>query len=202
LVAALPLSGLHYRFRVYDSGEINGFSIGGGRVYISRKLIAAVKNEDELAGVVAHEIGRISMHQTAIEVTRSFRMRMGITQVGDRADIFAKVHKWLSTPPQESQEQDKEKKDQLAADHAALYAMVRAGHRPQSFSSFLNESMMNKGKTGNAITDLFGLTHETSQRYRTALKLIGELQGSCQEKQPGSSEAFAAWPRAMVEQRV
>ena len=152
-----------------------------------------MKNEDELAGVVAHEIGHISTHQTAIEVTRTSRMRIGITQVGDRADIFAKVHKWLSTPPKESEEQDTEKKDQLAADHVALYAVVRAGYRPQSFSSFLNESMMNKGKSGNAITDLFGLTHEASQRYRTALTLIGELPGSCKQKQPGSSEAIAAW---------
>src|SRR5580692_4721491 len=43
LLAVLPPSGLHYRFRVYDSGEVNGFSLAGGRVYISRKLIAAVK---------------------------------------------------------------------------------------------------------------------------------------------------------------
>jgi hypothetical protein len=202
LLAALPPSGLHYRFRVYDSGEVNGFSLAGGRVYISRKLIAAVKNEDELAGVLAHEIGHISTHQTAIEVTRSFRIRLGVTQVGDRADIFAKVHKWMSTPAKESEEQDTERKDQLAADHVAMYAVVRAGYAPQSFSSFLNESMMNKGKTGNAITDLFGLTHEESQRYRSALKLIAALPDLCRSKQPGVNEAFTAWQKELVEERV
>jgi WD40 repeat protein len=202
LLAALPPSGLHYRFRVYDSGEVNGFSLAGGRVYISRKLIAAVKNEDELAGVLAHEIGHISTHQTAIEVTRSFRIRMGVTQVGDRADIFAKVHKWMSTPAKDSEDQDTEKKDQLAADHVALYAMVRAGYAPDSFSSFLNEIMMNKGKTGNAITDFFGITHEASQRYRSALKLIAALPQSCRAKQPGVNEAFTAWQRGIVEERV
>ena len=202
LLAALPPSGLHYRFRVYDSGEVNGFSLAGGRVYISRKLIAAVKNEDELAGVLAHEIGHISTHQTAIELTRSFRIRMGVTEVGDRADIFAKVHKWLSTPAKESEDQDTEKRDQLAADHVALYAMVLAGYAPGSFTSFLNESMMNKGKTGNAITDLFGLTHEASQRYRSALKLIAELPGECRARQPAAKDSFAAWQRSVVEERV
>jgi predicted Zn-dependent protease len=89
LIAQLPPTGIHYRFRVYDSGEINGFSIGGGRVYISRKLIAAAKSEDDLAGVVAHEIGHIATRQTAVEMTRELK-RIGIMQVGDRADIFAR----------------------------------------------------------------------------------------------------------------
>ena len=98
MLATLPPSGIHYRFRIYDSGEVNAFSVAGGRVYVSRKLIAAVKSEDELAGVVAHELGHLSTHQTAIEMSYLFKVRMGVTQVGDRADIFAKVHQFLSTP--------------------------------------------------------------------------------------------------------
>ncbi len=89
LLAQLPPTGIKYHFRMYDSGEINAFSVTGGRVYISRKLITAIKNEDELAGVLAHELGHLSMHQTAIGLTRDFKIRLGVTQVGDRADIFA-----------------------------------------------------------------------------------------------------------------
>jgi hypothetical protein len=32
LLAVLPPSGVHYHFRIYDSGEVNGFSTSGGRV--------------------------------------------------------------------------------------------------------------------------------------------------------------------------
>ncbi|MGA7340852.1 MAG: M48 family metalloprotease [Terracidiphilus sp.] len=202
LLATLPPTGIHYRFRVYDSGEVNGFSLAGGRVYISRKLIAAVKNEDELAGVLAHEIGHLSTHQTAIEMTRMFKLQLGVTEVGDRADVFAKVHKLLSTPVKEDAPEDNEEKHQLVADHVALYAVVRAGYAPESFASFLNESMMNKGKTGNWLTDVFGLTHEESQRYRRALKLIGELPAGCSRKPPHASDAFLAWQRSVVEERV
>jgi len=106
ILATLPPTGVHYRFRVYDSGEVNGFSVAGGRVYISRKLVAATKNEDELAGVLAHEIGHLATHQTAIEVTRIFRIRLGVTQVTDRADVFAKVHLLLSTPAKPHEEED------------------------------------------------------------------------------------------------
>jgi hypothetical protein len=202
LLAGLPPTGVHYRFRIYDSGEINGFSFGGGRVYISRKLIASVKNEDELAGVLAHEIGHIYTHQTAIELTRAMRMRLGVTQVGDRADIFAKVHLFFSTPPKESEEKDREKADQLIADRVALYAMVAAGYAPGSFVSFMNESMMNKGKTGSWLTDAMGLTGEASQRYRTALKVISVLPAGCKDIQPATSTAFASWQKNVVEERA
>jgi len=203
LLATLPPTGVHYRFRIYDSGEVNGFSLAGGRVYISRKLIAAVKNEDELAGVLAHELGHISTHQTAIEMTREFRIRLGVTAVTDRADIFAKVHQFFSTPPKDEELQDNERKDQLIADRVALYAMVRAGYAPGSFVSFLNESMENKGKTGSWLSNIFGLTGEASQRYSTALKLIATLPPGCKERTPasGSADAFAAWRRTVVEER-
>jgi len=202
LLATLPPTGIHYRFRIYDSGDINGFSIGGGRVYISRKLIAAVKTEDELAGVLAHEIGHLSTHQTAIETTRSFRLRLGVTQVGDRADIFAKVHQFMSTPSKKNEEEDKEEKDQLVADHVALYAMLRAGYVPESFASFLDRITLNKGKTGNWFSDALGINSESTQRYRTALKLIAALPPDCKGKHPASGDAFATWLRAIVDERV
>ncbi len=202
LLAALPPTGLQYRFRIYDSGEVNGFSLAGGRVYISRKLVAAVKNEDELAGVLAHEIGHISTHQVAIEMTRLLRIRLGITQVGDRADIFAKIHKLWSTPAKDNELEENEEKNQFIADRVALYALIRAGYAPESFASFMNESMMNKGKTGNWVTDMFGITHEESQRYRRALKLISELPPNCNGKKPASSDIFLTWQRNTVEERV
>ncbi|HKD59421.1 MAG TPA: M48 family metalloprotease [Terracidiphilus sp.] len=202
LVATLPPTGIHFRFRVYDSGEVNGFSLAGGRVYISRKLIAAVKTEDELAGVLAHEIGHIVTHQSAVDFTRLLKIRLGITHVTDRADIFARVHQLFSTPPKDNEPDTNEEKDQIVADRVALYSMVRAGYAPSSFASFLNDTMLNKGKTGNWFTDMFGLTHEAAKRYRGALKLISALPAGCQSRKPASSDAFGTWLRAMVEERI
>jgi hypothetical protein len=202
LLATLPATGIHYRFRIYDSGEVNGFSLAGGRVYISRKLIAAVKNEDELAGVLAHEIGHLATHQTAVEITRILHVRLGVGGVTDRADVFAKVHLMLSTAAKSDEEKDSEQKDQLVADHIALYAMVAAGYAPGSLASFLDESMMNKGQTGNWLSDLFGLTHESAKRYRSTRKLIDTLPEGCRSKTPRTSEAFQAWLRGVVDERL
>jgi len=202
LLATLPPTGIRYRFRIYDSGEINGFSVAGGRVYISRKLIAALKSQDELAGVLAHEIGHLATHQTAIAMTRAFRLRLGVTQVSDRADIFARVHQYMSTPPKKNEAEGKEEKDELVADGVALNAMLRAGYAPETFPAFLDEITVNKGKTGNWLSDAFGITGESAQRYRSALQLIGTLPAACKGRQPGETEAFKAWVRATVDERV
>jgi len=202
MLATLPPSGIHYRFRIYDSGEVNAFSIAGGRVYVSRKLIAAATSEDELAGVVAHELGHLSTHQTAIEMTYLFKVRMGVTQVGDRADVFAKVHQFLSTLEKENEAERNEIANEIVADHVALYALVRAGYAAESFPAFFNQVTMNKGKTGNWLSDAFGLTHQDSRRYREAMKLVGELPAGCAGKQTTSSAAFLAWQHDVVEERV
>ena len=42
-----------------DSKTINAFSIGGGYLFVYRGLLGAVQDEDELAGVLGHEIAHI-----------------------------------------------------------------------------------------------------------------------------------------------
>lgn len=202
MLATLPPTGIHYSFRIYDSGEVNAFSVAGGRVYVSRKLIAAVTNEDELAGVLAHELGHLATHQTAVEMTYLFKVRMGVTQVGDRADVFAKVHQFLNTPAKENESGKKEILDEIVADHVALYALVRTGYAAESFPAFFNQISMNQGKTGNWLTDVFGLTHQDSRRYRETVKLIGELPAGCAGRKTTASAEFLVWQHSIVEERV
>jgi hypothetical protein len=202
MLATLPPTGIHYSFRIYDSGEVNAFSVAGGRVYVSRKLIAAVTNEDELAGVLAHELGHLATHQTAVEMTYLFKVRMGVTQVGDRADVFAKVHQFLRTPPKDTEAEVKETQHELVADHVAIYALIRAGYAAESFPAFFNQISMNKGKTGNWLSDHFGLTNEDSRRYREAMKLVSDLPSGCTERKATASETFQAWQHGVVQERV
>ena len=50
--------GLLYKFHVVQSREINGFSIPGGHVYVTTALLR-IANDNELASVLAHEVGHI-----------------------------------------------------------------------------------------------------------------------------------------------
>src|SRR5436190_22160616 len=60
------LTALRYRFRIVNSKEVNSLGLPGGAVYVYRGLLETASNDDELAAVLAHEIGHIaSRHGTA-----------------------------------------------------------------------------------------------------------------------------------------
>jgi predicted Zn-dependent protease len=48
-----------YHFAVMDSEEINAFGCPGGLIVISRGLLRCCANEDQVAAVLAHEIGHV-----------------------------------------------------------------------------------------------------------------------------------------------
>ncbi|MEN3000216.1 MAG: M48 family metalloprotease [Armatimonadota bacterium] len=45
-----------YTFRIVDDKDVNAFSVPGGFIFICKGLLDAVSSDDELAGVIAHEI--------------------------------------------------------------------------------------------------------------------------------------------------
>ncbi|NIR29600.1 MAG: M48 family metalloprotease [Gammaproteobacteria bacterium] len=47
---------VRYRFRVVGMAEPNAFALPGGNIYVSRGLLVLINNEDQLAGVLAHEV--------------------------------------------------------------------------------------------------------------------------------------------------
>lgn len=56
---------IRYRFHLVDMEVPNAFALPGGPVYITRGLLALIESEDELAGVLAHEIGHIESRHAA-----------------------------------------------------------------------------------------------------------------------------------------
>ncbi len=55
---------LEYHFYIVDEKEFNAFAIPGGSVYVNSGLIKAA-NDDELAAVLAHEVGHIAARHSA-----------------------------------------------------------------------------------------------------------------------------------------
>lgn len=51
---------LEWTFTLLDSPEVNAFATPGGYVYITRGIIAYMNSEEELAGVLGHEIGHVT----------------------------------------------------------------------------------------------------------------------------------------------
>ena len=53
-------AGLEFHFRVLDSPVVNAFALPGGYIYLTRGLLAHLKNEAQLAVVLGHEIGHVA----------------------------------------------------------------------------------------------------------------------------------------------
>jgi predicted Zn-dependent protease len=54
-----------FKFNIVDQFDPNAFALPGGWVYISRGLLVLANNEDELAGVIGHEITHVTERHSA-----------------------------------------------------------------------------------------------------------------------------------------
>ena len=59
------LNPFEYRFHVVEDKNVNAFSIPGGFIYVNEGLLKFVESDDELAGVLAHEIGHAAFRHLA-----------------------------------------------------------------------------------------------------------------------------------------
>jgi predicted Zn-dependent protease len=62
LVDTLGPQQFEYHFYVVQHPALNAFAVPGGYVFVFSGLLARVANDDELAGVLAHEIGHVAGH--------------------------------------------------------------------------------------------------------------------------------------------
>lgn len=126
-----------YYFKVLDEEEVNAVSLPGGYIYINRGLIERVESDDELSGVIGHELGHITARHAVKRLQGSlgyFALRVliagtkGSRQLGRGADVA--FNELLLSYSRE---------DELLADRLAVKYMRRAGFDPRAMLSFLEK---------------------------------------------------------------
>ncbi len=204
IVKHLPQTGLKYQFFIVDLPDANAFNIPGGYVFISRKLIAFANNEDELAGVIAHELGHAVVRHGAVDFSALLTKVLNVTKLGDRKDITDKYNLLYERyrTKRISRGSDHESQQQLEADRIGLFAMVAAGYEPSAFANFFDRLVETKGKTGSWFSDVFGKTKPEQKRLREMIKATESLPASCREKHPATpSQDFLTWQANIVSAR-
>lgn len=63
-----------YKFKLVESKDINAFSLPGGYIYVFEGLVDFVQSDDELAGVLAHEITHASERHVATLAKESAKL--------------------------------------------------------------------------------------------------------------------------------
>ena len=66
-----------YHFYVVDDDEINAFAGPAGHIYVHTETILKARNASELAGVIAHEVGHVSLRHVADNYNRQRNTKIG-----------------------------------------------------------------------------------------------------------------------------
>jgi len=189
-----------------DTPEAGSFSVAPDRIYITRKMVALLRDDDELAGLLGHELGHILMHENAIIVSQLFHEILGVNAVGDRKDISEKLRRMLDSIDRDTKSlrkaaqiiESQEGVRQYEADRVALYAAAAAGFSAQAYVELFDRSAGTNGGGGSVLTDFFGATTSNLRRLREINKTLRQLPPPCREIVPAPSAEFLTWQAAVV----
>jgi predicted Zn-dependent protease len=121
-----------YHFAVLDSTEINAFACPGGTIFITKGMLKEVRNEEELAAVLAHEVAHIN-DRHGIEAIRKARWTEALTVIGTTAAEQYGSRDLQRTLVVNGYGQGQE----LEADRGSLNYVTRAGYSPRGLLDFL-----------------------------------------------------------------
>ena len=79
LAKASERPNLPWRFTVVDEPAVNAFALPGGYIYVTRGILAFLNDEEQLAGVLGHEIGHVTARHSAQQYTQATSAGVGLT---------------------------------------------------------------------------------------------------------------------------
>ena len=133
---------LRYYFGILDTDEINAFAAPGGYIFVTKGALKLMRNEAQLAGVLAHELAHIDQKHIVRKlklqgVDRS--LTSGVAQVLGGASLSAKIalERLNDLAFKMLMEEGLSKEDEAEADQKALEMLMSTGYDLQSYLDYL-----------------------------------------------------------------
>jgi len=137
--------GRKFTFFVIDAPSINAFALPGGYIGVHTGLIEASRSEDELAGVLAHEIAHVTQRHIARSVHASRRQSILSTAImlgtmlagaaGAGSDVV-QSGLVIAQGTAIQQQINFTRSNEYEADRIGISALVDAGFDPEGMASF------------------------------------------------------------------
>jgi WD40 repeat protein len=206
LIAISPPSSTKFRVRIIESSNASAYTFLGGQVFVSRRALVLARNEDEVAGVLAHEMGHTLTRQTARDYETLLQAVLDVKTLATKDNVEDRYHEFLEklvTRPGAVIEAamkiaSREGKEQIEADQVSLYLLNRAGYKPEAFIDYFDRLTGNKGKIGSGWSEFFHTTKPESKRVREMLKSSAVMPESCKLSAGRmSTDEFARWQSAL-----
>lgn len=141
LVAVCDRKDLPYTFKVLNTKDINALAVPGGFIYVFKGLVDYMPSDEELAGVIGHEVGHVVKRHSVKQIEKSMVMSvLFAVAFGDRAAM-------LQNLAMNAIMAGYSREDENQADELGFLHTNRAGYNPYSELMTLQKlSDMDKGK--------------------------------------------------------
>ncbi|HMP89851.1 MAG TPA: M48 family metalloprotease [Kiritimatiellia bacterium] len=169
-----------YHFLILDTDEISAFAAPGGFIFVSRGMIRLCKTEDDLAAIIAHEVGHIQ-HKHAIKAIKSSRLTSALTIIGlsaakelvgpDLAKVTEAFEGSITDITKTMTQGGYARGQEREADRAAIAILKRMGYRQGALIDVLArmDEVLKTDKRG------FGSTHPpASDRIKDLRALVDD----------------------------
>ncbi|MEW5908300.1 MAG: M48 family metalloprotease [Thermodesulfobacteriota bacterium] len=147
ILAAMPDQSFNYRFYIIKEEVYNAFAGPGGHIFINSGLFLAMETEEELAGIIAHEIAHVLCRHISEKIERSKKIGIA-TLAGVVAGIFlgaggasevANAVTLGSIAAAQSANLAYSREDEIQADQIALKYLSTAGYGREGLLSVLKK---------------------------------------------------------------
>lgn len=109
-----------------DPNTINAFALPGGQIFITYALFSKLENEDQLAGVLGHEVGHVLGRHSAERIANSEfwqTLAQGASVGADAGGLIAGIGQNILL--------GNGRGDELESDDLGVRFMIKAGYEPK-----------------------------------------------------------------------
>ena len=147
IVAGLEKPLFNYHFYVIKTDPYNAFAIPAGYIFINSGLLMAMDDEDELAGILAHEIAHVNARHISQKIEMSKKIGwarmagmvagalMGIAGAGDAAQAVTRG----SAGAAQTAELAYSRENEMQADELGLDYLANAGYSGEGLLKILKK---------------------------------------------------------------
>lgn len=181
---------LPWRFGVLDDDDVNAFAAPGGYVFVTKGLLAQMRSEAELAGVLAHEMSHILRKHYLEAIKKGARTGLiaefaGQALEGRGADPALQK---LVSAGTEVYARGLDKDDEFEADRMGVVIAARAGYDPYGLPAML-QALQGMNAQDSSLALLFK-THPALDERLSLLDRLMTGQFDAFENQPAHAPRF------------
>lgn len=143
IYGSAKITPFQYEFNIIEDKDVNAFSIPGGHIYVNRGLLDFVQSDQELAGVIAHEVIHASHHHMVYLLKKQaslnnqmaialLAMMLGGVKSPDIGNVLLGAQLY-----QISKLNGYGMQAERDADNGAVFYMKEAGYNPVGILTFL-----------------------------------------------------------------